>query len=113
MRVTTVRRTAAGFGLALLACAVLVGGLAQTRRRSAPAEAPSTEATPPPTAPSGAELWAVHCAACHEVEELAPQLRGERGAARALEWIEFLEDHGEGDTREDRAVLAFLAGQKD
>jgi mono/diheme cytochrome c family protein len=111
MRVNTVRRTAAGFGLALLACAALAGWLAQTRRRSAPADTspqPSSASTL-----SGAELWARHCAACHEVEDLAPQLRGEQGAARALEWLSFLEDHAEGDAAEDRAVLAFLAGQKD
>lgn len=108
MRVTTVRRTAAGFGLALLACAALAAWLAPTPRRSAPAVAP-----PPPPALSGAELWARDCAGCHAVEDLAPQLRGDRGAARALEWLNFLEAHAEGDAGEDRAVLAFLAGQTD
>jgi len=110
MRVSTVRRTAAGFTLALLACAVVTGWLAHARRRVVPVDASQPSS---PTAPSGAELWARHCATCHEVEDLAPQLRGERGAALALEWIEFLEDHGEGEAREDRAVLAFLAGPKD
>ncbi|MBL8803764.1 MAG: cytochrome c [Planctomycetes bacterium] len=108
MRVTTVRRTAAGFGLALLVCAALAAWLAPTPRRGPPAVAPS-----PPTTLSGAELWARHCAGCHEVEDLAPQLRGEHGAARALEWLSFLEAHAEGDAGEDRAVLAFLAGQTD
>lgn len=58
----------------------------------------------------GAELYALHCAACHEVAEMVEILHeGPERQAATSSMRDFLATHGGSDAGEDRAIVEWLA----
>lgn len=63
---------------------------------------------------SGREAFELHCAVCHEVDELASPLTGAEEPARSvIELLRFLAEHGAADPREDLAIAEWLLDTRD
>lgn len=107
MRAATVRLTAVVFALALMALAAVAAWLAQHLDK-APREATDGARAQASSVRDGRALYARNCERCHTTQEFAEGLHGPQSGARVLEMLEFLEQHGDGDELDDRAVLAFL-----
>jgi mono/diheme cytochrome c family protein len=63
----------------------------------------------PPRELDGRALYEQHCERCHAVDEFADAYLGQGSGLRVLELLEFLEQHGDADPLEDRAIAQFLA----
>lgn len=57
------------------------------------------------------ELYRIHCGGCHAREDLAALPDGPDRGAAILSLLDFLEDHGASDDREDRAIAGYLLGE--
>lgn len=57
-----------------------------------------------------AELYARHCATCHDEQDLRTQL--DEAPDRALAWLERLEHHGSASSPEDLALVKWLAERR-
>lgn len=98
---------------ALGLCALLLGACLVFALFTAPAaqHAPRASAEDGDgLAALGAELYALHCASCHEPAEMVDVLHAgaEREAAQAA-LRDFLATHGGSDAEEDRAIVEWLA----
>lgn len=67
-------------------------------------------AATPDVVPAGSELFELHCAACHEVADLAAGIANGPDALDAL--LAFLQDHGTASAAEDSAIAAYLRSAK-
>ncbi len=108
MRLSHVRLAAGSFSLFLVGSAALVAWLVQPRSEAAVEPEPSAGNAPDSESDAGRALYEVHCAMCHPVEELTPPLRGEEPLLAALSMLEFLVDHGDGDSVEDIEMVRYL-----
>lgn len=105
MRTLHVRLAALVFTLALLLATV---GSAWIASRAAVDGEP---AMPPSEGElDGRELYQLHCGGCHLEEDLSPALHGPDPGAAIIALLDFLEDHGRSDDRQDRALVAYLIG---
>lgn len=92
------------------ACLALAAVLAAAALAFAWHHAELAPAQPPRTAePRAAEAFDLHCAACHDLADLAADLAAAPDrAAAVLDLLAFLEEHGDAAPDEDLAVAREL-----
>lgn len=108
MHARKVRWTAAAFALALFALAGAVAWSAKVRTGASPS-ASTSDAPESSRELDGRAMYVLHCERCHAVEELAETCQGPDAGVRVLELIDFLAEHGDAGSAEDRAIARYLA----
>jgi mono/diheme cytochrome c family protein len=107
MRYVAVRRVTFVLGAALLLYAAAFVWLVDDQpQATTTSDRPVADGQP---SAEGGALFQQHCAACHSIGDLAPELRdGGTNARSAAET--FLRDHGDATDEEDRHILEYLSG---
>jgi mono/diheme cytochrome c family protein len=113
MRVRHVRLAAILFslGLALAAAAAVAVAL---RAGPAPPSPGAPGAAPTPTTAAeldGRALYARYCERCHAADRFSEDLRAPDQGTVVLDMLDFLDDHGNADCLQDRALLRFMLEQ--
>jgi len=100
MQQIIVQRVAMVLVLLLVAAATIFAWAVHDERGAAAAD---SETTTPET------LFAQQCTRCHELTEFVEILRSDGDpATTVLEWIEFLDTHGDTRASDDRAIVRYL-----